>query len=106
MRAVAVTSFGESPRLLDLPDPQPGPGEILVAVQFASINPVDWAASTGALTGLTKSRFPLVLGSAAIPTSGMTAYGALELLDLRPGQTLLIVGATGGVGVLATQLAG
>lgn len=168
MKAVAVNSFGESPRVLDLPDPEPGPGEVLVGMHFASINPVDWAATDGALTGFTKNRFPLILGfdgagrieavgagvqrftvgdlvhgqfwgdvlafgtyaerltiveqpafgalqrvpdsvdprlAAALPTAGMTADGALEQLGCRAGETLLILGATGGVGVLATQLA-
>jgi NADPH:quinone reductase-like Zn-dependent oxidoreductase len=35
----------------------------------------------------------------------MTAVGALEAIGLRPGQSILIVGATGGVGVFAVQLA-
>jgi NADPH:quinone reductase-like Zn-dependent oxidoreductase len=35
----------------------------------------------------------------------MTADGALELARCREGERLLIVGATGGVGVLAIQLA-
>ena len=35
----------------------------------------------------------------------MTADGALAKTGCRAGQTLLILGATGGVGVLATQLA-
>ncbi|ASZ12865.1 NADP-dependent oxidoreductase [Chitinophaga pendula] len=43
--------------------------------------------------------------AAAIPTSGMTAQQMLEQLDLQPGQTVLINGATGGVGSFTTQLA-
>ena len=43
--------------------------------------------------------------AAAVPTVGMTAEGALAKTGCRPGQALLILGATGGVGVLATQLA-
>lgn len=43
--------------------------------------------------------------AAAVPTAGMAAEGALERTRCRSGQTLLILGATGGVGVLATQLA-
>jgi NADPH2:quinone reductase len=35
----------------------------------------------------------------------MTAEGALARTGCQPGQTLLILGATGGVGLLATQLA-
>ncbi|MFI1093841.1 NADP-dependent oxidoreductase [Streptomyces sp. NPDC020917] len=43
--------------------------------------------------------------AAALPTAGMTALGALDAMGLRSGQSLLIAGATGGVGVFAVQLA-
>jgi NADPH:quinone reductase-like Zn-dependent oxidoreductase len=43
--------------------------------------------------------------AATLPTAGMTALGVVESLDLRPGRSMLIVGATGGVGVFAVQLA-
>jgi NADPH:quinone reductase-like Zn-dependent oxidoreductase len=35
----------------------------------------------------------------------MTAIGALDTIGLRAGKSILIVGATGGVGVFAVQLA-
>ena len=41
--------------------------------------------------------------AAALPTAGMTALSMVETLD--PKASLLIVGATGGVGSFATQLA-
>lgn len=53
------------------------------------------AAPTGLDTGL----------AGAFPTAGMTALGVLDAIGLRGGQTVLIVGATGGVGSFATQLA-
>ena len=43
--------------------------------------------------------------AAAIPTAGMTALGALDTIGLRSGKSILIIGATGGVGVFAVQLA-
>jgi NADPH:quinone reductase-like Zn-dependent oxidoreductase len=43
--------------------------------------------------------------AAALPTAGMTALGAIESIDLKAGQSILIAGATGGVGVFAVQLA-
>jgi NADPH:quinone reductase-like Zn-dependent oxidoreductase len=42
---------------------------------------------------------------AALPIPGVTALGAIAVLDLPPGATLLVIGATGGVGALAVQLA-
>ena len=41
----------------------------------------------------------------ATPLAGITALLALDALDLSDGDTVLIVGATGGVGSLAVQLA-
>jgi NADPH:quinone reductase-like Zn-dependent oxidoreductase len=43
MKTIRIHSFGGPERLkMDtLPDPQPGPGEMLVKVAAASVNPVD-----------------------------------------------------------------
>jgi NADPH:quinone reductase len=46
-----------------------------------------------------------VLKAAALPTAGMTALQMVENLGLPEGATILIVGATGGVGSFAVQLA-
>ncbi|MEL6348737.1 MAG: NADP-dependent oxidoreductase [Myxococcota bacterium] len=44
--------------------------------------------------------------SATLPMSGLTALEALrEVSAIQPGQTVLILGASGGVGVLAVQVA-
>lgn len=43
--------------------------------------------------------------AAALPVAAGTAYDALAQLDLHEGQTLLINGIGGGVGVIAAQLA-
>jgi NADPH:quinone reductase-like Zn-dependent oxidoreductase len=43
--------------------------------------------------------------AAALPTPGLTAAAALNVIDPHPGDTVLIGGAAGGVGVLAVQLA-
>ena len=41
----------------------------------------------------------------AAPLAGITALAAIDALELSEGDTLLVVGATGGVGSLAVQLA-
>jgi NADPH:quinone reductase len=43
--------------------------------------------------------------AAALPLTALTAWRALEAMNLQPGQTLLIHAAAGGVGHLAVQLA-
>ncbi|MEV6580384.1 NADP-dependent oxidoreductase [Streptomyces sp. NPDC051582] len=45
------------------------------------------------------------VSAAALPMTGGTALATLAWLDLKAGETLLIVGATGGVGSYAIQLA-
>ncbi len=46
-----------------------------------------------------------VATAGAAPLAGITAITAVEALDLSEGDVLLVVGATGGVGSLAVQLA-
>ena len=43
--------------------------------------------------------------AAGLPTAGMTALSMVDSLELPAGSKVLIVGATGGVGLFATQLA-
>ncbi len=43
--------------------------------------------------------------AAALPVSGLTALGSLELLKVAAGQRLVVMGATGGVGGYAVQMA-
>ncbi len=43
--------------------------------------------------------------ASTLPVSGLTATAALNAIGLRPGDTVLIGGAAGGVGVFAVQLA-
>jgi NADPH:quinone reductase-like Zn-dependent oxidoreductase len=47
-----------------------------------------------------------VVHAAAVPTSAMTALQALRnIANLRPGETVLVTGASGGVGSFAVQIA-
>ncbi len=47
-----------------------------------------------------------VVDAAAVPTSALTALQALRTIaNVRPGQTVLITGASGGVGSFAVQIA-
>ncbi|MEU7577134.1 NADP-dependent oxidoreductase [Streptomyces sp. NPDC041068] len=48
-KAYAFTEHGgpEVETFLDLPEPEPGPGQLLVAVRAAGVNPVDWKLRAG-----------------------------------------------------------
>jgi NADPH:quinone reductase len=45
------------------------------------------------------------VAAATLPLNALTADQALDLLDLGPGQSLLVTGAAGGLGGFAVQLA-
>ncbi|AEB44498.1 alcohol dehydrogenase zinc-binding domain-containing protein [Micromonospora maris AB-18-032] len=47
-----------------------------------------------------------IVDAAAVPTSAMTALQALrDIANVQPGQTVLVTGASGGVGSFAVQIA-
>jgi NADPH2:quinone reductase len=146
---------------LDLEMPAPLPGELLVEVRSAGVNPVDWKIRSGMLGEASAADLPAVLGSevsgvvrevgkdvegfaendevfgsvapgsggyaeftlvtataaahkpaqvsfndaATLPVAAATAYDGVTQLGLKEGQTLLINGIGGGVGVAAAQIA-
>jgi NADPH:quinone reductase-like Zn-dependent oxidoreductase len=64
MKAVVLHEYGP-PKLLkweDMPDPKPGPGEVLIRVQAASINPVDLKMRSGEAHERFPVTFPGILG--------------------------------------------
>jgi NADPH:quinone reductase-like Zn-dependent oxidoreductase len=168
MRVVEVTRFG-GPEVLhpaERPEPEAAPGQVVVRIRAANINPTDLGARSGhfppgrdqeppyvlgwdlageiAATGEGVSEFqagdrvvgmihwydeearlgayaeavaveadwvvPLPDGleydaACTIPLNALTAAQGLELLALPPVSTLLVTGASGGVGSFAVQLA-
>lgn len=42
--------------------------------------------------------------AAALPVAGATAYDVTHQIELEPGQTMLVLGAGGGVGLMAAQI--
>jgi putative PIG3 family NAD(P)H quinone oxidoreductase len=162
VRAVLPAAAGEpAPRLGDLPDPVPGPGEVLVAVEAAGVNHADLLQMKGlyppprgesAVPGLECAGRVLALGEgvdpggpwhpgarvmallgggghaekvaipvgqllpladsfsylegAALPEAGLTAWTNLVAEGgLAKGETVLVTGASGGMGTMFVQLA-
>jgi len=161
MKAIRVNAFG-GPEVLELeevPTPRPGPGEVLVRVHAAGVNPVetyiragkyaclpelpytpgndgagvieqvgpdvnefkpgDRVYTAGSISG-TYAEFALCkkeqvhrlpanvsfAQGAAMGTPYATAYrGLLQRAGAKPGETVLVHGASGGVGTAAVQLA-
>ncbi|MEP7019778.1 MAG: NADP-dependent oxidoreductase [Pseudonocardiales bacterium] len=162
-RAFGYRSNGgpEVQEFLELEMPSPLPGELLVEVRAAGVNPVDWKIRSGQYGPTDPENLPGVLGSevsgvvrevgqdvdgftvgdevlgtvapgsggyaeytllvadasaakppnvtftdaATLAVAGATAYDGVTQLRLQPGQSLLINGISGGVGVAAAQLA-
>jgi NADPH2:quinone reductase len=161
MKAIQVHHFG-GPEVLvleEIPTPKPGPGEVLVHVRAAGVNPYDTYMRTGTYAvkpplpytpgsdaagtieavgpGVTKVKagdrvytattitgayaeyalaresqvYPLPEKTSFAQGAGLwvpygTAYTALHHhAHARPGETLLVHGASGGVGTAAVQFA-
>jgi NADPH:quinone reductase-like Zn-dependent oxidoreductase len=64
MKAIVLREYGPASNLKyeEFPEPQPGPGEVLVRVQAASINPIDWKLRSGAAKSIFPLSFPAILG--------------------------------------------
>ena len=65
VKAVRIHEYGgpDVVRYEESPQPEPGPGEVLVRVHAAGVNPVDWKTrSGGGQADKIGDRFPMVLG--------------------------------------------
>lgn len=84
MRAAVLTGYGgvERLELREVRRPLPGAGQLLVRVQAAGVNPIDWKIRQGRLRLLLPARFPLVLG---FDVAGEVAAVGPEVADFEPG---------------------
>lgn len=87
MQAMAYHEYGEDVlRRMELPVPKVGPGEVLVAVRSASVNPVDWKLMAGGLDALMDVRFPVVPGW---DVSGVVAQVGIDTPEFAEGQHVM-----------------
>lgn len=92
MRAIGLSEFGDPDvlRVVDLPDPVPGPGEVRIRVHAAAVNPTDTVLRAGA----TRNRFS---GRPGPYVPGMDAAGVIDAvgpdtdIPLRPGDPVAAV---------------
>jgi NADPH:quinone reductase-like Zn-dependent oxidoreductase len=100
MRAAVTEGFGGVERLVvrDVPKPVPGPGEVLVRVRAASMNPMDWKLREGQLRFLFRVKPPFVLG---FDLAGEVEAVGPGVARLRPGDA--VFGTTSRPGAHAEQ---
>lgn len=96
MRAAVIEGYGGSQRLeiREVPDPgPPGPGQVLLRVQAAGVNPVDWKRRRGDLRFVMPAKFPLILGR---DVAGEVEAVGPEVTRFQPGDP--VFGAVDGAG--------
>ena len=84
MKALAYDDYCDlsGMRIDDVPDPEPGRGDVLVEVHAASINPIDWKVRSGLLRSRFELDFPDVPGR---DLSGVVVALGEGVTDLKVG---------------------
>lgn len=87
MKAVRIHQFGgpEVLRMDELPRPQAGPGEVLVEVMAASVNPVDYKIRRGGYPAVKADQLPYTLGR---DVSGRVDRLGPGVTDFQPGDEI------------------
>lgn len=79
MKAAILDKYDKNGRELqirELPVPEPGPGEVLVRVHTAGVNPLDNMITRGEVKLIVPYRFPLVMGNELVGTVEALGPGA------------------------------
>ena len=87
MKTAFIRRYGGNKviELGELPAPQAGPGELLVAVHAASVNPVDFKIRDGMLKMIIPFGFPLILGN---DLSGVVKAVGAGVTHFKPGDAV------------------
>ena len=103
MKAVRYGRYGaaEVLELAEVPDPEPGPGEVLVEIHAASVNPVDWKIRSGLLRGLFEARFPVIPGRDG---AGVVAAVTGDAAGIGAGDEVCFIAGHGGQGSYAEKI--
>ena len=109
MKAVSIYYYG-GPGVLayeDAPRPHPAPGDVLVRVHAAGINPVDWKIREGHLKEMLHHTLPLVLGWDVSGVVAALGDGAdAEFIVIRETEVALKPKSVDHVHAAALPLAG
>lgn len=104
MRAWLIRAYGGSEVLEQgtLPEPEPGPRDVLVDIRAASVNPVDWKIRGGGLKPVLAYDFPLVLGN---DLSGEVIAVGSEVRGFQPGDAVFARPDKRRIGAFAERIA-
>jgi NADPH:quinone reductase-like Zn-dependent oxidoreductase len=101
MKAAYIEKFGgpENLKYGDLPDPTPGPGQVVVDTNAASVNGADWKVCAGEYAN---PSFPVILGR---DLSGVVSAIGSGVTDLRVGDEVFGVLEAGRDGTYCEKVA-
>jgi NADPH:quinone reductase len=102
VKAIVVREFGEPDvmRVEDVPNPVPGPGQVLVRIRAVGVNPVDTYIRKGAYAR--KPKLPYTPGADAAGTVKAVGAGTSHF---QPGQRVYIIGTVAGAYGACAELA-
>lgn len=104
MKAIRIHAFG-GPEVLsldDVPDPEPGPGEVLVDIKATSVNPADWKVREGQYGDAPWLKLPHIPGR---DLSGTVRALGDGVDDFAPGDAVFGVTDQGQEGAYAEAIA-
>jgi NADPH2:quinone reductase len=104
MRAVVVNEYGGPPAIAEVPTPQPGPGQVLIKLRAAGMNPMDRSLASGDWRPM-PATFPMVLGADGAGVVERVGEGATRF---SAGQSVfgqLLIAPLGSAGTYAEHVA-
>jgi NADPH:quinone reductase-like Zn-dependent oxidoreductase len=105
MRAITVSEYGASPSIVELPRPQPGPGQVLIATQAVGMNPMDVQIANGGWKDRMPATFPMVLGADLAGAVQERGPGAIRFAPSDAVFGQLLIPPLGSAGTYAEYVA-
>jgi alcohol dehydrogenase len=105
MRAFVLGGYGavtDNVRLAEIADPVAGPGEVLIEIHAASLNPIDFKLVHGALKRVSNYQLPRPIGFDA---SGVVLAVGAGAVKFKPGDVVYARASRDTIGSFAEQIA-
>jgi alcohol dehydrogenase len=105
MRAFLLDGYGaiaDHVKLADVADPVPGPGDVLIEIHAASLNPIDFKIVRGDLKRVSKYQLPRTFGFDA---SGVVLSAGTKATRFKPGDAVYVRSSRETIGTFAERIA-